>query len=70
VGGDLTDDFMIAFDHSLLDSVNLRDANLRGAKGLTNKKLARAKSLVEATLPDGTEMTEEAWEEFKKRYRQ
>jgi uncharacterized protein YjbI with pentapeptide repeats len=69
-GGDLTDDFMIAFDYSLLDTVNLRGANLRGAKGLTNKKLARAESLVEATLPDGTEMTEEAWEEFKKHYRQ
>ncbi len=36
----------------------------------TKKRLAQAKSLVGATLPDGTKMTEEAWEEFKKRYRQ
>jgi uncharacterized protein YjbI with pentapeptide repeats len=68
--GDLTDDYMIALDHSLLDSVNLRGANLRCAKGLTNEKLALAESLVETTLPDGTVMTEEAWEVFKKRYRQ
>jgi uncharacterized protein YjbI with pentapeptide repeats len=61
-GGDLPDDFMIALDHSLLHSVNLR-----GAKGLTNKKLAQAESLIETTMPDGTVMTEEAWEEFKNR---
>jgi uncharacterized protein YjbI with pentapeptide repeats len=47
----------------------LREANLSRAKNWTNKRLARAKSLVGATLPDGTVMTEEAWEEFKRRYR-
>jgi uncharacterized protein YjbI with pentapeptide repeats len=53
-----------------LSSAYLRDANLRDARNCTNEQLARATSLVGATLPDGTKMTEEAWEEFKKRYRQ
>jgi hypothetical protein len=52
------------------------DADLRGAKlgfanGWTNEQLAQAGSLIGATMPDidGTIMTEEAWEELKKRYR-
>jgi Pentapeptide repeats (8 copies) len=45
------------------------------AKGWTHKQLAQASSLVgaimpEAIRPDRTVMTEEAWEEFKKRNRQ
>jgi hypothetical protein len=52
-----------------LHGADLRGANLRGAKNWTNQQLAQAESLVRATLPDGTVMTEEAWEEFKKRYR-
>jgi uncharacterized protein YjbI with pentapeptide repeats len=56
-----------------LSSTNLRNAylsgaDLRDAKGWTNEQLAQAASLVGTTLPDGTVMTEEAWEEFKKRY--
>jgi uncharacterized protein YjbI with pentapeptide repeats len=47
----------------------LRCTNLRGATGWTNEQLAQAKSLVGAIMPDGTKMTEEAWEEFKRRYR-
>jgi uncharacterized protein YjbI with pentapeptide repeats len=50
---------------------NLRNANLKGAKGWTNEQLAQAISLIGATLPDGTVIkTEEESEEFKKRYRQ
>jgi hypothetical protein len=49
---------------------NLSFANLSYAKEWTNEQLARAYSLVGATMPDGTVMTEEGWEEFKKRYRQ
>jgi uncharacterized protein YjbI with pentapeptide repeats len=52
-----------------LSDANLREANLREAKGWTNEQLAQAASLVGATMPDGTVMTEEAWEEFKKHYR-
>jgi uncharacterized protein YjbI with pentapeptide repeats len=48
----------------------LISADLRGAKGWTNEQLAQAESLVGATLPNGTEMNEEGWEEFKKSYRQ
>jgi uncharacterized protein YjbI with pentapeptide repeats len=33
-----------------------------------NEQLTEAKSLVGAILPDGTVMTEEAWEAFKERY--
>jgi hypothetical protein len=47
----------------------LNGANLSGAKEWTSEQLAQAKSLVEATMPDGTKMTEETWEEFKKSYR-
>jgi uncharacterized protein YjbI with pentapeptide repeats len=65
-----------------LSGTNLRDANLSRADlnstdilsgtvtGWTNEQLAQARSLVGATLPDGTVMTEAAWEEFKKSYRQ
>jgi hypothetical protein len=52
-----------------LSGAFLDGADLSGAKGWTNEQLAQAESLVEATLPDGTKMTEEAWEEFKKQYR-
>ena len=55
---------------TILSGTNLSLANLRSAKGWTNEELAQAASLVGATLPDGTKMTEEAWEEFKKHYRQ
>jgi uncharacterized protein YjbI with pentapeptide repeats len=52
-----------------LSGVDLSNANLKGIKGWTNEQLAQAKSLIGATMHDGTKMTEEAWEEFKKRYR-
>jgi uncharacterized protein YjbI with pentapeptide repeats len=45
-------------------------AGLAGARNWTNGQLAQAKSLVGARMPNGTKMTEESWEEFKKRYRQ
>jgi BTB/POZ domain-containing protein KCTD9 len=53
-----------------LGGSDLSDANLGGAKGWTNKQLAQARSLIGTILPDRTIMTEEAWEEFKKRYGQ
>jgi hypothetical protein len=53
-----------------LVKADLRDADLIGTNGWTNEQLAQADSLVGATMPDGTVMTEEAWEEFKKRHRQ
>jgi uncharacterized protein YjbI with pentapeptide repeats len=62
--------------HANLSGVNLFDADLRIANlsgttiNWTNGQLAQADSLVGATMPDGTIMTEEAWEEFKKRYGQ
>jgi uncharacterized protein YjbI with pentapeptide repeats len=67
-----------------LSGANLRDANLRGADlngailygadlsgahGWTDEQLAQATTLVGAILPNGKIMTEEGWEEFKKRYR-
>jgi hypothetical protein len=51
-----------------LRSANLSGAFLSRARGWTSQQLTQAESLVGATLPDGTVMTEEAWEEFKKRY--
>jgi uncharacterized protein YjbI with pentapeptide repeats len=56
--------------NAFLKDANLRDTDLRGAEGWTNEQLAQAESLSGATLPDGTLMTEQAWEEFKKRYGQ
>jgi uncharacterized protein YjbI with pentapeptide repeats len=53
-----------------LNNANLDGADLSGVKGWTNEQLAQAESLVNATMPDGTKMTEEAWEAFKKRYGQ
>jgi uncharacterized protein YjbI with pentapeptide repeats len=52
-----------------LRGAKLHDVNLSNAKGWTNEQLAQAESLVGATMPDGTVMTEEDWEEFKKQYR-
>ena len=52
-----------------LSSTYLERADLTNAENWTNQQLAQAGSLVGATMPDGIEMTEEAWEEFKKRYR-
>jgi uncharacterized protein YjbI with pentapeptide repeats len=53
-----------------LNDTDLRGAYMRGAwlEHPTDHPLARVKSLVGATLPDGMKMTEEAWEEFKKFY--
>jgi uncharacterized protein YjbI with pentapeptide repeats len=73
---DLSDAFLRFANLSDADlrGANLRgayliQANLSGARGWTNKQLAQALSLLGATLPDGTVMTEEAWEEFMKRHR-
>jgi hypothetical protein len=52
-----------------LSNTYLERADLTNAENWTNQQLAQAGSLVGATMPDGTVMTEEAWEEFKKRYR-
>jgi hypothetical protein len=71
-GTDLS--FANLFDANLpganLSSSDLTGANLTGAVGLIYPELARAVSLVDATMPDGTKMTEEMWEEFEKRYGQ
>jgi BTB/POZ domain-containing protein KCTD9 len=53
-----------------LRGANLSGADLSGAEGRTNEQFAQAQSLVGARMPDGTVMTEEVWEEFKKRYKQ
>jgi hypothetical protein len=53
-----------------LSGANMGNANLSGATNWTHQQLAQARSLVGATMPDGTKMTKERWEEFKKRYRQ
>jgi uncharacterized protein YjbI with pentapeptide repeats len=57
-------------ESAILLDANLNGVNLSGTKGWTNQRLARAKSLVRATLPNGRTVikTEEAWEEFKKLY--
>jgi uncharacterized protein YjbI with pentapeptide repeats len=55
---------------AILNPANLSGAVLRLARRWTNEQLAEAEYLVGATLPDGKVMTEEDWEEFKKRYRQ
>jgi uncharacterized protein YjbI with pentapeptide repeats len=52
-----------------LRGADLSNANLFSAKEWTNEQLAKAESLVWATMPDITVMTEEGWEEFKKQYR-
>jgi hypothetical protein len=53
-----------------LGGAHLNGANLSGAEEWTNEQLAQADSLVGATLPEGTKMTQDRWEEFKKRYGQ
>ena len=53
-----------------LRGANLSGTNLLGATEWTNEQLAQAWSLARATLPEGTIMTKEGWEEFKKRYGQ
>jgi uncharacterized protein YjbI with pentapeptide repeats len=53
-----------------LNNADLDGANLSGAKEWTNEQLAQAESLFGATMPDETKMPDEAWEEFKKQYRQ
>jgi uncharacterized protein YjbI with pentapeptide repeats len=52
-----------------LSRADLSHANLLSAEGWFNEQLAEARSLIGATLPNGTVMTEAGWEEFKKRYR-
>jgi uncharacterized protein YjbI with pentapeptide repeats len=71
-GADLRDAYLFDADLTGADLTGaiLISADLRGAKGWTNEQLAQAESLVGATLPNGTEMNEEGWEEFKKSYRQ
>lgn len=46
-----------------LYDADLRNANMHNAV-ISNEQLAYAKDLLGATLPDGTEITEEAWQEF------
>ena len=53
-----------------LRHANLDGADLSGAKEWTNEQLAQAEPLFGAIMPDETKMPDEAWEEFKKRYRQ
>ena len=47
-----------------LRDANLRDANLDSSV-LYDEQLMRAKDLVGATMPDGTEMTEDRWKALK-----
>jgi uncharacterized protein YjbI with pentapeptide repeats len=71
-GADLTGAYLSRANlrHAKLSRADLSGANLRNVKDWTSEQLAQAGSLVGATLPDGTVMTEEGWEEFKKQYRQ
>jgi uncharacterized protein YjbI with pentapeptide repeats len=76
-GANLANAFLPGIDlsHADLSRVDLTGANLSGvnlssAREWTKEQLAQAESLVGATLADGTKMTEEGWEEFKKQYRQ
>jgi hypothetical protein len=55
---------------AILSRIILNGVSLSYAEGWTNEQLAQAGSLVGATMPDGTVMTKEAWEEFKKTYGQ
>jgi uncharacterized protein YjbI with pentapeptide repeats len=54
---------------ALLNGAELDFTTLRDAKGWTNEQLAQAESLVGATMPDGTVMTEKGWEDFKELHR-
>ncbi len=47
---------------AVLHQAHLGEANLCGAK-VTDEQLAEAHSLVDATMPDGSAMSEERWEE-------
>jgi pentapeptide repeat protein len=71
-GADLSDTFLNGanLENADLGGAHLNGANLSDAEEWTNEQLAQADSLVGATLPDGTKMTQECWEEFKKRYGQ
>jgi uncharacterized protein YjbI with pentapeptide repeats len=55
-------------DDTLLVNATLRGVDLSGAEGWTNDHSLQVASL-SGFMPDGTWMTEEEWEEFKKRYR-
>jgi hypothetical protein len=63
-----------ALSRAVLIGTNLRGADLSGADltgatGTINQQLAKAASLIGATLPDGTKIeTEEQWQEFKAKY--
>jgi hypothetical protein len=48
----------------------LECADLTGAEGSTSRQLAQAESLLGATKPDGTKMTEEDCKELEERYGQ
>jgi Pentapeptide repeats (8 copies) len=54
---------------AILRGAELKGADLTGAKNLTNQQLAQAESLVGATMPDGTRMTNERWEQLREHYR-
>ena len=64
--GSLEDEILLVGSVTSLHEVDLRNANLRGAI-VTDKDLAHAKSLVGATMPDGSIRTEERWESFRKK---
>jgi len=51
-----------------LSHANLSHANL-GGTNLNNRQLAQAMSLIGATMPDESKMTEEQWERFKEQRR-
>ncbi len=50
---------------AIIYDANLREANLQDAIA-TDEQLREAYSLVGATMPDGSEMTEELWEQFQR----
>ena len=67
LGADLT---CADLENTDLTDADLGGANLPSAKNWTNQQLAQAKHLDRTIMPDGTVMTKEAEQEFKKLYRQ
>ena len=51
-----------------LRGANLSAADLRAGTNWSNEQLAKASSLVNATMPDGSMMTRERWEEFNRTF--
>ena len=52
---------------AVLYEADLREANLRNAE-VTDEQLAEALSLTGATMSDGSEMTEQRWQEYQQQF--